>query len=500
MSDLTHGVFGIPRGLPPAELLGPIQLRENAKAEKMTEKKREKINIDKLQSLGRRTEGPPPEVKDQEDRNAADSKWMQILTQLRTWGASGLPTHDAKLCEWTREVLQSKAPATSIKRAGAITMLMDWQTRSGKAAWPPATEVVEDYCRYANTKSASRTQSLLEALSFLEGVFEVPAFHLVTPAARGLASAGLKTKKDTVKRKTIPAAVLRRWEEWVMGAELAHLHAKKNYELSLNEAVICGFLVFVTHARARAGDATRVKKEPTLDEVSGRGYLEAGAQAFCFKTGHAAKKAGKVLPLVAISHGLSGAPWAAAWLELRKAAGLNAQVDQTLQPEYLLDGTFGAARMRTSDVAACLRAFVSRAGHGEDVLQYGAHSAKATLLSWAAKFSLGIEDRRLLGGHADPQAKSALEYSRDALAGPLRALEGLLTQVRLGRFRPDVTRSGRWACDDSRCKSCGEEAKEGKECMSCGAVVHPYCSRTCPKYMFLFVHSLRSRLGSLLWR
>ena len=136
--------------------------------------------------------------------------------------------------------------------------------------------------------------------------------------------------------------------------------------------------------------------------------------------------------------------------------------------------------MKTSDVAATLRVFVMKTGFGGNPLAFGAHSAKATLLSWAAKFSMHVEDRRLLGGHTDPNTKSALEFSRDALAGPLRSLEAMLVQVRLEKCKPDETRSGRWVTDELTCKSCGEQVGSPLRCGSCNANVHPGCSTKCP--------------------
>lgn len=178
------------------------------------------------------------------------------------------------------------------------------------------------------------------------------------------------------------------------------------------------------HARARADDASRVSKEPLLDESGGRGFIETGAAAWSFKTGHAVSKAGCLLPMVALSYGVSGVPWGAAWLSLRKKAGLAAEVDMCFQPDILRDGAFGVARMRTKDVAELLKRLLKKAGVDEYVSQYGAHSAKATVLSWAAKYGLSVEDRRFLGGHADPSAKSVLEYSRDTLAAPVRNVDG----------------------------------------------------------------------------
>ena len=48
----------------------------------------------------------------------------------------------------------------------------------------------------------------------------------------------------------------------------------------------------------------------------------------------------------------------------------------------------------------------------------------------------------MLGGHTSA-VRSALVYARDGLGRPLRMLEKLLMEVRLGRILPDATRSGR---------------------------------------------------------
>lgn len=68
---------------------------------------------------------------------------------------------------------------------------------------------------------------------------------------------------------------------------------------------------------------------------------------------------------------------------------------------------------------------------------------KATLLSWCAKAGLHVDVRMLLGYHAKPKDKSVLEYSRDAVAEPLRQLLNMLSAVRRRKFVPDTTRSGR---------------------------------------------------------
>ena len=73
MSDLTRGVFGIARGLPPGTFLDMAATRENMVANKYVEKQGEKEHVKQMELRGRRTEGPPPEQKDVGDRNRACS-------------------------------------------------------------------------------------------------------------------------------------------------------------------------------------------------------------------------------------------------------------------------------------------------------------------------------------------------------------------------------------------------------------------------------------------
>ena len=77
---------------------------------------------------------------------------------------------------------------------------------------------------------------------------------------------------------------------------------------------------------------------------------------------------------------------------------------------------------------------------GAKVQCIGTHSCKATTLSWMSKFGETLEIRSQLGYHTT--RNSALIYSRDAMAGPIRRLQFVLEQIRLSRFMPDMTRSG----------------------------------------------------------
>ena len=88
-------------------------------------------------------------------------------------------------------------------------------------------------------------------------------------------------------------------------------------------------------------------------------------------------------------------------------------------------------------------------------MQYGnkgrksTHSLKAGVLAFAAKFGIPAEVRRLLGYHVASEDGSMLHYSRDAMATPLRWLSKMFGMIRAGKFKPDVTRSGRFFKDVS---------------------------------------------------
>lgn len=80
----------------------------------------------------------------------------------------------------------------------------------------------------------------------------------------------------------------------------------------------------------------------------------------------------------------------------------------------------------------------------ESLTNVGAHSLKATALSWLAKAGVEERVRRILGYHIKPKDSSVVLYSRDALAGSLAKLVEVIGYIRVGRFRPDASRSGRW--------------------------------------------------------
>ena len=150
---------------------------------------------------------------------------------------------------------------------------------------------------------------------------------------------------------------------------------------------------------------------------------------------------------IAVGHvlGLSGVRWAEAWVAKRKAMGLDAHKDRCLLPaiDPADNSKFMKRRLRSHEYVRWLKGFLSKSRMWSPGAQdLGSHSAKATLLSWSAKYGLDFGTRRALGYHVPLKNRMVQVYSRDYQAAPMRKLELVESAVSDGEFRPDMPRSG----------------------------------------------------------
>ena len=128
----------------------------------------------------------------------------------------------------------------------------------------------------------------------------------------------------------------------------------------------------------------------------------------------------------------------------RATAATIAEDGSSLIPAFTEEGP-STVPYRTAEFAAALRHVLVRLGFQSEIADIGAHSLKCTALSWAAKWGVAREHRRLLGYHAAPGKDRMVDlYARDAMAVPLRELGKVLADIRLGRFEPDATATGRF--------------------------------------------------------
>ena len=366
--------------------------------------------------------------------------WEEVLVDDPSASDLGRQLSDAEdvkeAADTLRYAFADKATATLEKRLGSIHLYGRWARAVGMQGALPKTEAdVYRYVRALEDALAppSRAQSFVEAVRFTFGVAGADARIKELLSSRVLGATLASSERKRLLKQCAPLSV-----RALAGLEHLVIHAA-----SPKEAVMAGTFAFLCHARARYSDLVRVQTEPTLDVSGGQGYIETKATSEHMKTGRAKKRRRREVPIVGLAFGVLGAPWAEAWLAARKAEGLDAVVDGTLVPARSREG-WTTASADVTEAGVVLRTLLTKAGLDDsEAARFSTHSCKATLLTWCAKAGIRSEHRRLLGGHSRPKERMVLEYSRDALAGPLSSLSQVLLDIRRGSFDPDADRSGR---------------------------------------------------------
>lgn len=209
--------------------------------------------------------------------------------------------------------------------------------------------------------------------------------------------------------------------------------------------MFAGFVILCVEGRLRGADAQRLLGEPVLDvDHKGWGFIEFGFRET--KTSVARNQSMRLLQGAALALGPGGGMWAREWIRLRRKQGLDVGTDGCMMLTPNPEGEGWLQRKLTmTEATTWMRSILKEAGVGDErLITVAFHSLKATLLSWCAKAGIPLKSRRLLGHHAKRGDKSVLEYSRDAMAGPLRELEKIRQDVFQEVFLPDETRSGRY--------------------------------------------------------
>ena len=155
----------------------------------------------------------------------------------------------------------------------------------------------------------------------------------------------------------------------------------------LGRRVFSGHVAFLVHTRARWADAQFIDAEPTIQGPF------ISAESSWHKTAHQSHR-DVSLPFLGSAVGVRSnkVSWAESWLEARRAAGLVATPGKPFMPCPTESGSFGVDALSTDEAGKWMRLILTEENVSEDLTELGAHSCKATLLSWAAKY--GRTDRR----------------------------------------------------------------------------------------------------------
>ena len=330
------------------------------------------------------------------------------------------------------DVFSRKSTATLIKRSGDLLKYNSWCVSCNiPCPWRLKEPVIYSYIRELKSNAAPSTAaSFLSALRFSQHTIGLHAVDSVLSSRVKGASDSLLKNRNTVKQaKPLTASQVYKLE----GAAINSPDDKIRY--------VAGYLCFCLYSCARFKDAMYAESW-SLDMPSQEfGFIEARTKKH--KTANITKLA-MMLPLVGFARGLHTKSWGDVWFQLRDQ--LEHELDDGFSAPYVLpailrNNMWASRQMTTSEGSIFLREILRN--EGENVEGISTHSLKATLLSWASKDNMNIEDRRLLGHHVDKNQVSPLTYSRDALAGPLTRLWSVVCRVRNGQFDPDESRASR---------------------------------------------------------
>ena len=183
------------------------------------------------------------------------------------------------------------------------------------------------------------------------------------------------------------------------------------------EACIIGQLLFCVHGVCRWKDSQRLKRI-YLETSQGESLLQA--DALSSKTALTMDAKTRFTPYAALGLGVMAlGDWADRWLKSREDQGLIIDdVDGFFLPSFSQKlASWIDQPMSASEATCWLREFLGRKFPLADLSNYGSHSCKATVLTWAGRSTsvvFSMPERRIMGQNVDPSAKSVLTYSRES--------------------------------------------------------------------------------------
>lgn len=386
----------------------------------------------------------PWTIKVTDDRKVAMERWKILLSHNPSGTLVGRqllkfvgdPCMTERVDRLLSDTFAAKATSTLEQRAGSLLCYGRWLTANDVDVniFPFCEDAIYSYLTSLQTSGAAATkaQRFRESVAFAYGMVGADGGEQAVTSKRcyGAAFKSLTTKGTYTQRDPLLALQLGAFERGVFDLP------------SDADKVMSGNACALAHWRARFSDVYFCRGEPMLDEVGDLpGYIELAVQDT--KVSRKDKRR-RCLPLVGHSRGLLDKPWAREWIALRTKLKLDC-TGGPLLTAVNVGGSFTSARLRSSEAVVWFREILRQMGAPcNPSMLFGTHSMKATLLSWSAKAGVSMSHRTILGYHASGSAETAILYSRDALAGPLRSLYRVLTHVREKRFLPDSTRSGRW--------------------------------------------------------
>jgi hypothetical protein len=381
---------------------------------------------------------------DEGERNYAIRKWRTIIQTAPKHTAIGRTLlqciwdlHvDDQLNSTLLDVFSTKSTKTILNRANRFSHFVIWCTSKNLAPIPVQEHIVYLYLYDNNWKGPTSADSFKQSLAFAGSVVGVDG---ALDACQSQRIAGFCKRKFLEKRPLKQARVLttdqvKCLENMVIGDGAEYF--------DLLDRIMAGHCLYILYARSRWSDGLR-PNSIVIDKLEDdSGYYQA--DTLISKTSTTVQKKTRFLPLTGPLKGLNDVMWIDTWMKLRAQAKLKSPDGRNpLICSVTSSGQFTDRPLSASQASKWLRDILILNGYKRDnVINVSSHSLKATLLSWLAKAGVSLQVRQILGYHVTGSSQSALRYSRDELASPLRELDRVLEMIRSGQFKPDASRSG----------------------------------------------------------
>lgn len=387
---------------------------------------------------------PKPWKLEEEDRRSrAKTSWLVIVKAM----GKVSPVYEMIEAEGEGvldDIFARKKTGTLEVRASAILLYIRWCGSKGFQAFPctePLAYVYVDELR-KNNAPATRANSFRSALAFCKGSLMIDGVDTILSSSRvtGSSHRSYLTKRLLRQRDALTVDQVRILENVV------------ELDGPIQDRVFAAHCLLCIYGRLRFGDHQNIEEEPAVED----GYVECGLSVH--KTNNLAGRARRLLPVVAPSVGVSGLDWGSSFIKLRQESALRAWAETPFLPAPILGGGWSMGKLSSTEASMWLCELLHKYGVAKEGLtNVGAHSMKATALSWMAKAGMEPKLRRLMGYHIKPKDSSVVLYSRDALAHGLEKFREIVEQIMKGCFRPDASRSGRWMSEE------GEVVAEGRD-------------------------------------
>ena len=368
-------------------------------------------------------------------RDEAIRKWALTVDEFKGESQTGrladaaAPLGPGGLAAQLDHCFAHKATATILKRWYAARRFARWRRSHSDQSPFWNEQAVYEYLQHLHVTHAPATRGLqlIEAVGFMQTTFGIDGAKAILSSGRCRGLALKMTSWKRVLKQAPPLSILM----------IKHLETLTSSADRLVDRVAAGNFLFCCLASSRFSDVQRSGGLRLDVDENNNGLIRA--EVLEHKTYQRNKANKQLLPLIALTRGLEPHSWALAWIKARSEAGLPLDASAALL-NPVDDSTFSSVPVTTGVATTWLRDLLSESAClPQEVSAVSTHSLKTTLLTWAARYGMTVDDRRLMGHHLDPHVRSVATYNRDLLVNIHVKIAVMLKDMRKGTFDPEAS-------------------------------------------------------------